>query len=70
MLQQEIILFSTHCPLCKGMEKALNNKHISYTLCTDKEKMKEVGIVRVPVLRVGEELLSNKQALKWILAQE
>lgn len=65
-----IILYSTHCPLCKGLEKALNNKNISYTLCTDKNIMKELGIVRVPMLQVNGDLLSNKDALKWVLSQE
>ena len=65
-----IILYSTHCPLCKGLEKALNNKHISYTLCTDTAQMAELHITHVPVLSVNGELLSNKQALRWVLEQE
>ena len=70
MLTQEIIFYTTHCPLCKGLEKALSLRHIPHTVCTDVSKMKELGISRVPVLAVDGELMPYKQALQWILAQE
>ena len=69
-MPERIILYSTHCPLCKGLERALNNKKISYTLCTDKNEMKKLGITRVPMLQINDELLNNKTALAWVLAQE
>ena len=67
---QEIILFSTNCPLCKGLEKALDRKNIAYTLCNDTEKMKEMGIKSAPMLMVDGLLMSNKEALRWVLSQE
>jgi predicted DCC family thiol-disulfide oxidoreductase YuxK len=67
---QDIILYSNHCPLCKGLEKQLNNKHIEYTLCTDKEHMKELGLSHMPMLSVDGQLMSNKDALRWVLSQE
>jgi glutaredoxin len=70
MLEHNIIFYTTHCPLCKGLEKALNTKHIQYTTCTDVQTMKNLGITRVPVLAVDGELLSYKQALQWTLTQE
>ena len=69
-MQNEIILFSTNCPLCKGLERALKNKNIEYILCDDKETMKEMGITRVPMLMVDGELMNNPQALRWTLSQE
>ena len=69
-MENAIILYSTHCPLCKGLEKALNNKKIVYTLCTDVELMKKLGITRAPMLEVNGELMANKEALKWVLSQE
>lgn len=69
-MQTQPILYSTNCPLCKGLEKALNNKKIAYELCTDKEKMKELNIKHVPMLLVNGSLLTNKEALRWVLSQE
>jgi predicted DCC family thiol-disulfide oxidoreductase YuxK len=69
-MQKNIVLYSTHCPLCKGLEKALNNKNIIYSICTDIEQMKELGIKSVPVLSVDGELMRNKDALKWVASQE
>lgn len=69
-MENLIVLYSTHCPLCKGLEKALNNKKIVYTLCTDVEEMKKLGISRAPMLSVNGELMSGKDALRWVLSQE
>lgn len=69
-MPKDIILYTTHCPLCKGLEKALNNKNIAYEICTDREKMKELNIKHVPMLSVDGELLTNKEALRWVLSQE
>lgn len=66
----KIILYSTHCPLCKGLEKNLKNKNITYALCTDKQIMAQKGITRVPVLEIDGQLLMAPQAMKWTLAQE
>ena len=62
-----ITLYSTGCPLCKGLEKILNSKHISYTLCTDENKMQELGIKQVPMLLVNGNLLRTPQAMQWAL---
>lgn len=67
-MEREIILFSTGCPLCKGLERALAAKNIQYTLCNDIEIMKEKGIRQVPQLMVDGEIMKNPQALKWVLS--
>lgn len=64
---QQIVLYSTGCPMCHGLEDILNNKGISYTLCTDENKMRELGITQVPVLSIDENLLKTPQAMKWAL---
>lgn len=63
----KIILYSTNCPLCKGLEKILKSKNISYTLCTDENKMQELGIKQVPMLLVNGNLLKTPQAMQWAL---
>jgi len=70
IMPNEIILFSTGCPLCKGLEKALKYKNIEYILCNDINTMKELGIKQVPQLMVDDQLMKNPQALKWVLSQE
>ena len=68
-MEQEIILFSTGCPLCKGLKLALDKKNIQYVLCNDIGVMKEMGIQQLPQLMVNGELMKNPQALKWVLSQ-
>lgn len=70
MLENKPVLYTTHCPLCKGLEKTLKAQNIQYEICTDLTIMKELGITRVPMLSVDGELLSHKQALRWALSQE
>ena len=67
-MEQEIILFSTGCPLCKGLERALAVKNVKYILCNDMELMKEKGIRQVPQLMVDGNLMKNPQALKWVMS--
>lgn len=69
-MQNTPIMYSTHCPMCKGLERILNVLGINYTICTDITIMKELGITRVPVLSVNGELLSYKQAIDWARSQE
>ena len=62
-----IILYSTHCPLCKGLEQLLKTHNINYVLCTDEDKMRALGIKQVPMLSVNNNLLTFPQASKWVL---
>ena len=62
-----IILYSTGCPICHRLEDVLNSKNIIYSLCTDEHKMGELGITQVPVLSVNGQLLKAPQAMKWAL---
>ena len=66
----EIILYTTHCPLCKGLEKTWKLKNMKYTICSDVEQMRKLGIQRVPQLGIGGKLYSYKEALNWALSQE
>jgi glutaredoxin-related protein len=69
-MEHKIVLYSTHCPLCKGLEKALQNKNIPYEMCTDIETMKNLGITRAPMLLVDDILMNGKDGLRWVLSQE
>lgn len=62
----EIILYSTHCPQCRGVESLLSRKNIPYTICSDLEEMKKLELKQVPVLSVDEQLLRGKEIYDWI----
>lgn len=62
----EVILYTTHCPICKMLEKRLADKKVSYTECTDVAKMKSLGIKQVPVLSLDGVLYNTQEAMKWL----
>ena len=62
----KVIMYTTHCPQCKVLEKMLNDKKIEYTQITDIDIMKSKGIQSVPYLEVDGELKNFKEAMEWI----
>lgn len=64
-----IILYTTNCPKCKVVETKLNNLNISYTTCTDVDKMIELGIQSAPALEVNGTLMDFKQTINWLKEQ-
>lgn len=62
----KVILYSTHCPVCKGVEMKLNKRKISYELNTDEEEMKILGLVTAPALSVDGELKIGKKIHEFI----
>ena len=61
-----VIMYTTHCPQCKVLEKMLNDKKIEYTQLTDIDIMKSKGIQSVPYLEVEGELKNFKESMEWI----
>lgn len=61
-----MILYSTGCPRCGVLKRKLDEKGISYEVCSDTVKMTEKGIEYIPMLEVNGELLNFKDALKYI----
>lgn len=61
-----VIMYTTHCPQCKVLEKMLNDKKIEYTQITDIDIMKSKGIQSVPYLEVEGELKNFKESMEWI----
>lgn len=61
-----VIMYTTHCPQCKALEKMLNDKKIEYTQITDIDIMKSKGIQSVPYLEVDGELKNFKESMEWI----
>ena len=62
----KIILYSTHCPVCKGVEMKLKARKIPYELNTNEEEMKNLGLVSAPALSVDGELKVGKKIHEFI----
>lgn len=65
-----INLYTTHCPLCRGVEMLLKKKQIEYNEITDVDIMKEKNINHVPVLEVDGQLYTGKELHSWINNQK
>lgn len=55
-----IVLYTTHCPQCRGVEALLKSKKINYVENTDVDKMLSLGIKSVPVLSVDDKLFFGR----------
>lgn len=67
---ERIVLFTTNCAKCIVLKRKLDMKGIEYDTIEDIEKMKELGIQSVPVLKINDELLFFEKAIKWVNEQE
>lgn len=62
-----IVLYSTPtCPNCDIVKNKLKENNIEYELNQNIEEMKKIGIKSVPVLKIGDELLTFKDIIKKI----
>ncbi len=60
-----ITLYSTGCPKCRVLKKKLDAANIPYTVIDDVDVMMSLGMQSVPVLKVGDELLSFEEAVRY-----
>ena len=61
-----LILYSTDCPKCKVLKQKLNDKNIDFNEVNDVEEMAKKGIEKVPVLGLGDKLMSFVEANQWV----
>lgn len=57
------------CPKCAALKKQLDEKSITYSVCSDVDYMLSRGFDYIPMLEVGNEVMNYKQALKWVREQ-
>ena len=62
----DIIMYTTHCPQCKVLERKLENKGVEYTVVDNVEVMVELGIKAAPVLSIDGVLMNFKESVNWI----
>ena len=60
------MLYTTHCPKCKILEKKLNDKNIKYDTCEDVKVMQSLGITSVPVLMVDDKKMNYYDAIQFV----
>ena len=65
---EKIELYTTGCPQCQILEKKLDLKGIPYIKVTDfkTEELTSKGIYSAPVLKIGENYMAFKDAIKWV----
>ena len=66
---QEIILYSTGCPMCRVLKTKLTSKGIAFSENNSIEDMLALGIETVPVLSVDGDLMLFKEANDWVNEQ-
>lgn len=62
----DIVLYSTGCPRCDQLKKALINANIKYAENNSVEDIKETGITKVPFLKIDGKFLEFAEAMEWI----
>lgn len=66
---QAITLYSTGCPNCKSLEALLDRKGIVYTTIDSEEEIIKLGFSSAPILKVGDDIMTFYQAVKWLNTQ-
>lgn len=62
----EVILYTTHCPMCLMLERKLKEKNINYIEVSNINEIKKAGIKNVPVLKVDNEMMDSYNAMQWV----
>ena len=66
-----IVVYSTNCPRCKILETKLNQKGITYEVCTDVDEMIALGLSSAPGLKIEDgPIMGFSEAVKWVNEQE
>lgn len=66
----KIVLYSTPiCPNCKALRDKMHNKGINFEENQCEQDMRSLGISRVPVLVVDNNMMNFAEANRWINAQ-
>ena len=63
---ETVILYTTHCPMCKGVETLLKSKNIEYKEVEGEEPIRQLGFHSAPVLVVDGVSYVGKDIHAWI----
>ena len=62
----EITMYSTGCPNCKRLESRLKAANLTYNICNDLNKLKELNFSNIPMLDIDGTLFGYRPAINWI----
>ena len=66
----EIILYSTHCPMCKSIQRTMDMKKLEYQIVDNKEdvlrKADELKINSAPFAIIDGKVYTNTDLKTWI----
>ena len=66
-MEKKILLYTTHCPKCRILEKKLTDKGIEFEKIDDVKTMTDAGIEEAPALELPSGIvLSYYQAVKYV----
>jgi glutaredoxin len=60
------ILYSTNCPKCEILKEKLDEKNITYEICSDVKLMISKGFRSAPILEVNNVAMTYLEAINWI----
>ena len=66
MGDQELILYTTHCPKCKVIEEKLKAKNVNFNIVDNVEELTKLGFTSFPMLKVGDQILDFINANKYV----
>lgn len=66
----KVILYTTGCPQCKVVKNKLDEHGIEYETVTDEELMISKGFRSVPMLEVGDKVMTAQEVFAWLSEME
>lgn len=63
---EDIVLYTTHCPVCLMLEQKLKDKNIKFKEETNVEEIKKLGFKTVPILKVDNNYFKTLDAIKYL----
>ena len=63
----KVVIYTTHCPQCRVLEKKLTMANIEFETIDNIETIRATGITQTPALQIDDgELMNFKEAVNWV----
>jgi glutaredoxin-related protein len=70
MTKPKVTFYTIGCPMCIALKNMLDSKHIEYDTISGVDKLIELKIASAPMLKVGDKMLTYREALVWLAGQK
>lgn len=61
-----VTIYSTGCINCRRLIEKLDSAQIAYEINCDLSEILKIGFTTVPILKINDEFLTYKEAVKYI----